>query len=114
MDREAWRATIHGVAKSRTQLSDWTELYWMWDKEGDGAGSSHKPSETRVLMTVNHFYLKGLLGLLDEMFPISRNFPENPTYWFGLTVNLIPSFADSFLPQPCFPEKETDFSIPAH
>ena len=26
MDREAWRATIHGVAKSRTRLSDWTEL----------------------------------------------------------------------------------------
>ena len=25
MDREAWRATIHGVAKSRTRLSDWTE-----------------------------------------------------------------------------------------
>ena len=26
MDREAWRATVHGVAKSRTWLSDWTEL----------------------------------------------------------------------------------------
>ena len=26
MDREAWRAAIHGVAKSRTQLSDWTDL----------------------------------------------------------------------------------------
>ena len=26
MDREAWRAAIRGVAKSRTQLSDWTEL----------------------------------------------------------------------------------------
>ena len=26
MDREAWRAAIHGVAKSRTWLSDWTEL----------------------------------------------------------------------------------------
>ena len=26
MDREAWRAVIHGVAKSQTQLSDWTEL----------------------------------------------------------------------------------------
>ena len=26
MDREVWRAAIHGVAKSQTQLSDWTEL----------------------------------------------------------------------------------------
>ena len=26
LDREAWRAAIHGVAKSRTRLSDWTEL----------------------------------------------------------------------------------------
>ena len=25
MDREAWRAAVHGVTKSRTQLSDWTE-----------------------------------------------------------------------------------------
>ena len=26
MDREAWRAAVHGVTKSRTRLSDWTEL----------------------------------------------------------------------------------------
>ena len=26
MDREAWRAVVHGVTKSRTQLSNWTEL----------------------------------------------------------------------------------------
>ena len=26
-DREAWRAAVHGVAKSRTQLSNWTELH---------------------------------------------------------------------------------------
>ena len=28
MDREAWHAVVHGVAKSRTRLSDWTELNW--------------------------------------------------------------------------------------
>ena len=28
MDREAWHAAIHGIAKSRTRLSHWTELNW--------------------------------------------------------------------------------------
>ena len=32
MDREAWHAAIHGVTKSRTWLSDWTDLNWTeWD-----------------------------------------------------------------------------------
>ena len=29
LDREAWRAAIHVVAKSRTRLSNWTEMNWM-------------------------------------------------------------------------------------
>ena len=29
MDREAWHAEVHGVAKSWTQLRDWTELNWI-------------------------------------------------------------------------------------
>ena len=28
MDKEACRAAVHGVAKSQTRLSDWTELNW--------------------------------------------------------------------------------------
>ena len=36
MDREAWRAAVHGVAKSRTWLSNWTDVnYWMKSKEED-------------------------------------------------------------------------------
>ena len=30
MDREAWRPAVHGVAKSQTWLSDWTEQNWVW------------------------------------------------------------------------------------
>ena len=29
MDREAWRGAIHGVTKSQTRLSNWTELNWI-------------------------------------------------------------------------------------
>ena len=30
MDREAWHAAVNGVTKSRTRLSDWTELNWIY------------------------------------------------------------------------------------
>ena len=33
MDREAWRSAIHGVAKSRTWLSDWTPKWDIWNSE---------------------------------------------------------------------------------
>ena len=38
MDREAWRAVIHGVAKSRTLLSNWTEMKWSEDDLHDPKG----------------------------------------------------------------------------
>ena len=39
MDREAWHAVVHGVAKSQTKLSEWTELsifVWFW-YQGDAS-----------------------------------------------------------------------------
>ena len=40
MDREAWHAVIHGVAKSRTRLSDWTELNWTDPSSSGGKESA--------------------------------------------------------------------------
>ena len=36
MDREAWRAAVHWVAKSRTRLSNWTELNWICKSTQEG------------------------------------------------------------------------------
>ena len=43
LDREAWRAAAHGVAKSRTWLSDWTELNWT---EGSNIQNYSSPAVT--------------------------------------------------------------------
>ena len=50
MDREAWHAAVHGVAKSWTWLSDWTELNWIpevW---------CHNPESFGKLLNVSIFF----------------------------------------------------------
>ena len=42
IDGEAWRAAIRGVVKSRTRLSDWTELIWTDVRKGSPGGSDGK------------------------------------------------------------------------
>ena len=62
MDREAWRAAVHGVAKSWTWLSDWTELNTHPSYSKEGTGSS----------PLNSLYSRGPLipmceGKLDSL-----------------------------------------------
>ena len=71
MDREAWHAAIHGVAKSWTQLSDWTELNWT---EPTCEGLSVLPKETTIIQeaTILPFPLsfpEPLQGFCSFVFP---------------------------------------------
>ena len=46
MDREAWHAVIHGVTKSRTRLSDWSDLIWTSKAKNLNKSPAGKHKET--------------------------------------------------------------------
>ena len=66
MDREAWRAAVHGVAKSRTWLSDWTEL------SGSVVESTYNTGDVGLIPVSGRF-----LGGRDGN-PLLYSFWENP------------------------------------
>ena len=66
MDRGAWRAVVHGVTKSRTRLSDWTELIW----------TKHKVQATE-------YYSKSQESVHTRW--ASLIYPTNPATWGFLT-----------------------------
>ena len=62
MDREAWRAAVHGVAKSQTGLSDWSDLIWWVLLPGFGNSpeglASKVPACFGLLQGTNYFFLE--------------------------------------------------------
>ena len=50
MDRKAWRAAVHGVTRSRTWLSDWTELNWNRRVNWKFAEAENNPVEEAKLL----------------------------------------------------------------
>ena len=98
MDREVWHAAVHGVAKSRTQLRDWTELNWfnnfcccsvahscptLWDPMNYSTLGSSVPTNSQSflkfmsvesMMLSNHFFLCHPFLLLPLIFPRIRVF----------------------------------------
>ena len=75
MDREAWRAAIHGVTNGWTQLSDWTELNWTFPALGffsrsllftSGGQSVETSASASVLpMNIQGWFPLGLTGLIS-------------------------------------------------
>ena len=84
MDRESWHAVVHGVAKSRTRLSDWTDwTEWLSlyhnSSLSEPAGSSHGQDNTwrgsrQVFMeqrlTQTHLLPRGLTEILPQPLPL--------------------------------------------
>ena len=69
MDREAWSAAIHGIAKSWTRLSNWTKLNW-------------NSREGTLLHPSTENWIKNLLGMATPIrtkpsFPVGHSLPSD-------------------------------------
>ena len=68
MDREAWRAVVHGVVKNWTQLSNWTELNWV----GMGRGTyifKEKEDALRNHLSWTFYFYDGIILKLGGTCP---------------------------------------------
>ena len=82
--REAWCAAIHGVAKSRTGLSDWTELNWIF-----GLGEDLKHTNAQIYSQNSDLFFLGRSPGIPYSFEGDRWFQNaakvrtnTPQQWF--------------------------------
>ena len=82
MDRKAWHAAVHGVAKSRTRLSDWTELT-DWLAVSSFLSAFVELKELKTLLWIR-FWLQGMLWMAKSSIQTSKtsSIPEIKMFHF--------------------------------
>ena len=98
MDREPWRAAVHGVTKSRTWLSDWAELnWWSWARRilsitllaGEMRAWMMNVSFNTSFNTLWHYLSLGLEWKLFLVLWPLLSFPNLLAYWVQHFHNII-------------------------
>ena len=79
MDREPWPAAVHGVTKSLTQLSDWTELNWTVSILQREKLKHRKSSKlAKVTITLHVSWLSNLLPVTAAMYEKTHGITKLP------------------------------------
>ena len=94
MDREAWRVAVHGVAKSQTELSDWTELNYM------------RPPLIVAVQWLSRVQLSDLRNWSMPGFPGLHRLPlcaQTHVHWVSDAIQLFHSLSPPSLPAFCLP-----------
>ena len=98
MDREAWRAAIHGVTKSRTRLRDWTELNWRppCPSPTPGVHSNSCPSSQWCHPAISSSVMP--FSSCPQSLSASESFPMSQLFTWGGQSTAVSALA-SFLPK---------------
>ena len=85
MDREAWRAAVHGVAKSWTWLSDWTDRSHFWpllNSSGDSEHTSLKSLSIKKNFFLIYIFVNSIHGTQFYLLENREHVKSN----FGITI----------------------------
>ena len=105
-DREAWRAAVHGVAKSRTRLSDWTELNSILSAMSDLFTPPWNHCFPKCFWTCYFFFCflscHAAWGIPEHFQKVEVWSPNHwtamsPSHLFSLRQKSIPSFSRKYL-----------------